>query len=124
MAALCQLCFHDATAVRASLAWWIDNCLEDRRKTLEFPARVVNRFGGESLLKEPQITLGTIHSVKGGEADVVYLAPDLSPAGMREWCGTPDEQDSVRRCFYVGLTRAFEELVICRPSGGLSVCLT
>lgn len=59
--------------------------------------------------------MGTIHSVKGGEADVVVLFPDLSAAGMRQWVGPWEGRDAVIRCFYVGMTRARETLVICQP---------
>ena len=54
------------------------------------------------------------NSVKGEEAQVVYLAPDLSRAGMIEWSGAQQAgRDAVRRVFYVGMTRAMEELRLC-----------
>lgn len=56
------------------------------------------------------------NSVKGGQADKVYLFPDLSLGGMREWTGSGDSPDSVIRLMYVGMTRAREELLICQPS--------
>ena len=57
--------------------------------------------------------MGTIHSVKGGEADVVYLFPDLSVSGMDEWDGTVEQRAPIYRLFYVGMTRARETLVLC-----------
>ena len=51
----------------------------------------------------------------------VYIFPDLSRAGMLEWIGTADEKDAVVRQFYVGFTRAKEELVLLEPTGGLRV---
>ena len=56
------------------------------------------------LVEEPPVTLGTIHSVKGGEADVVYVFPDLSQAGYQEWCLHGEGRDSVFRLFYVAMT--------------------
>jgi superfamily I DNA/RNA helicase len=74
----------------------------------------------DNLLKRPSIIIGTIHSVKGGEADVVYLFPDLSLAGINEWHNTNGDdtygKDSIIRLFYVAMTRAKQELVICNAS--------
>jgi len=64
----------------------------------------------------PRVTIGTIHSVKGGEADHVYVFPDMSPAGMDN-----SSTDSIVRMFYVAMTRAKKTLHLCRPSGGLCV---
>lgn len=66
------------------------------------------------------LIIGTIHSVKGGEADIVYLFPDLSPSGwntLRQ--GGPAEVDGLARMFYVAITRAREGVVLCQPSGSL-----
>ena len=60
--------------------------------------------------------MGTIHSVKGGQADVVYVFPDLSLNGHKEYNG--GEWEPVIRQFYVGVTRCKESLIICRPAGG------
>ena len=78
--------------------------------------------GGVGLLLEtPKVVVGTIHSVKGGEADVVYLMPDLSRAGMAQWVGTDIESAAIRRLFYVGMTRARDSLVLCNPAGRMAV---
>lgn len=53
------------------------------------------------------------NSVKGEEASTVILFPDLSDAALEEI--QQHGMDSIRRVFYVGMTRAREELVICRP---------
>ena len=65
-------------------------------------------------ISQPKVIVGTIHSVKGGEADVVFLFPDLSPGAARMY-ETQDGRDSATRLFYVGATRARETLVICSP---------
>jgi superfamily I DNA/RNA helicase len=58
---------------------------------------------------------GTIHSVKGGEAQTVILIPDLSLAAVKPyWAG---ETASIGRLFYVAMTRASERLLLCRPAG-------
>lgn len=60
--------------------------------------------------REPRLIVGTIHSVKGGEADVVYLMPDLSPAAVRDLYG--HNRDRINRLMYVGMTRSAHTLVL------------
>jgi DNA helicase II / ATP-dependent DNA helicase PcrA len=70
----------------------------------------------EPIEEDPMVTVGTIHSVKGGEADTVILFPDLSLSGMREWVsGGTDGRDGIYRQFYVGMTRASRRLVLGAP---------
>jgi superfamily I DNA/RNA helicase len=64
------------------------------------------------LRNPPRVTVGTIHSVKGGEADVVYLFPDLSRAAWQQMRNSQEGMDSAVRVGYVGATRAREQLVI------------
>lgn len=78
-----------------------------RSSSWEYGLEVMQKYGIDV---KPQIILGTIHSVKGGESDQVYLAPDLSRAGMDEYEG--QHRDRVTRLFYVGMTRAREGLVL------------
>lgn len=95
------------------LDWFKSNLLKSKEKLYEFPIRIVKNLGKQSLEKTPQITVGTIHSVKGGEAEIVYLIPDLSGAGMKEYLQWGLPRDSVCRMAYVGLTRAKETLILC-----------
>jgi superfamily I DNA/RNA helicase len=97
--------------------WLIANSEARKRKLFEYPARVVAELGLVGLERPPGIIVGTGHSVKGGEADVVYIFPDLSAAGTRQWNGPRPEKDTVIRLAYVMMTRAREELVICAPAG-------
>ena len=68
--------------------------------------------------RDPQVVVGTIHSVKGGEADTVLIAPDMSPAAFREAAWDPD---TMLRTFYVGVTRARHNLSLLAPSYPTSV---
>lgn len=61
--------------------------------------------------REPRIIVGTVHSVKGGQADNVILFPDLSWPGYAEY-QTASLRDRVLRLFYVGMTRARENLIL------------
>jgi len=99
---------------RGLLQWWRDRLTVDAAKRSEFPAEIAVRQGPQALLDTPKITVGTIHSVKGGQADVVYLFPDLSRAGDEQYQRMGAARDSVVRLFYVGITRARHTLYICQ----------
>jgi DNA helicase-2/ATP-dependent DNA helicase PcrA len=108
---------------QALLDWWISHLATDFRKRIRFPADVAALRGPQALRGSPQVVVGTIHSVKGGQADVVYLFPDLSKAGDANYgrCGSP--RDSVIRTFYVGVTRARETLYICSGESAMAVSI-
>lgn len=103
--------------VDEAVAWFLANLKPPRLKMAQYPVRVIERGGVAALRDTPKIIIGTGHSVKGGEADVVYLFPDLSPAGMRNWEGKRPQRDSILRLGYVMMTRAREALVLCEPAG-------
>ena len=67
---------------------------------------------GEKITKSPRIKLSTIHSAKGGEADNVMLLTDIPHRTWKEYEKRPDDDT---RVFYVGLTRAKENLHIIQP---------
>jgi DNA helicase II / ATP-dependent DNA helicase PcrA len=108
-------------AVTPDLRWLERNLLAAKRAGMTFPIEVARKRGAKALLTEPRVVLGTIHSVKGGQADVVFLIPDLSSRGSNEWRQRGEPQDSVRRQFYVGMTRARHELAVLTPGSGLFV---
>lgn len=98
--------------------WW-HSALNDRdRKSQRYPIKVLKRRGVNALRDKPKIIVGTIHSVKGGEADVVYVCPDLSQAGHqahRAGLETEGYASSIR-LFYVAATRARHTLKLCKAS--------
>ncbi|KAJ8135999.1 hypothetical protein OY671_010788, partial [Metschnikowia pulcherrima] len=49
------------------------HALPSKRGASEYPVQVLKRGGSEALTAAPRITIGTIHSVKGGQADRVYV---------------------------------------------------
>ena len=104
-------------ATGGDVDWLRAKLLSTYQKPMAYASAVLQARGAEALTGRPLVSIGTIHSYKGGEADVVVLFPDLSPAGYREWTTPGDAQDSVRRCFYVGQTRARECLYWAQPSG-------
>jgi DNA helicase II / ATP-dependent DNA helicase PcrA len=105
------------------LTWWRERLTADAAKRSEFPAEIATRHGPHALLDPPKIIVGTIHSVKGGQADVVYLFPDLSRAGDAQYQTMGAARDSVVRLFYVGMTRARDTLYICQPESHRAVSI-
>ena len=102
-----------------SLDFFRRRLLKNRRSGIEFALDVFKKRGAKGLTDSPKVIVGTVHSVKGGEADVVYLAPDVSPAGF----DMLDSRypDPVYRLFYVGITRAKETLVLCGAKGHMAI---
>lgn len=102
-------------ALRRDLDWFVESVLGSKRNQIEFPVNVYKRRGEQALLEQPKVVISTIHGVKGGEADVVFLFPDISLAGAKEYNSSAEGRDSIIRTFYVGMTRARETLVLCQP---------
>ena len=110
-----QMRFKKGTEVE----WLRDRTLPSKAKAMEYAWTIAEKQGGSALDEKPRLVVGTVHSTKGAEADCVYLFPDLSRSGMREYIGGAESRDSVIRTFYVGATRAKEKLVLasrCSPS--------
>ncbi len=85
----------------------------------DYVMELVAKNGTGVLEESPRAIVGTIHSVKGGEADHVVVFPDVSPLQWDQlhqdgW----DGRQAVLRTFYVGMTRARETLILGLPSGG------
>ena len=103
-------------ALSGDLDWYEEALLSSKRQPALFPLAIARQRGTTALREQPQVVVGTIHSTKGSEADIVYVFPDISRAGMTEWVGSPEQRASVFRLFYVGMTRAKETLIICNPA--------
>ena len=103
------------------LAWWAANLRPKERPKFDYALTIAERYGLAALRAEPRVIVGTIHSVKGGEADTVYVFPDLSHAAMPAWLhGGPLRHPTIR-LFYVAFTRARQHLRLCQPSSNLTV---
>ena len=108
---------------RRLLSWWRHRLNGAMQNRIQFPLDIAAARGPQALLQTPQIIVGTIHSVKGGEADVVILFPDLSRSGDAAYQRHGTERDSVIRTFYVGATRAREALYIADRAGMMAAHL-
>lgn len=80
-------------------------------KSVPYIAGVLTAHGREALFDPPALTVGTIHSTKGGESAHVILLPHLSPAGEQD--RVEDSADASIRLRYVGMSRAAETLTLC-----------
>jgi superfamily I DNA/RNA helicase len=105
----------------ANIPWLKKHLLKAKEHTFDYPSTILEKRGIDALKLEPKIIVGTIHSVKGGEADVCYLVPDLSMNGMEEYMTPGEARDSVIRLMYVAMTRTRETLNICAPVSNASV---
>jgi hypothetical protein len=103
--------------------WWSENLLADAQKAAKYPVDVYRARGGAALRERPKVVIGTIHSVKGGQADSVYVFPDLSHRGWASTWERPSSRPPTYRLFYVAFTRAREKLTICDPAGGEAASL-
>lgn len=113
------LCAARAKGPAAMVQWFVDHASEDAVTQLRYGRDIVDRHGAKILTEEPRTVVGTIHSVKGGEADSVYVFPDLSSSGLKEWHGSDESRDAIIRLFYVAMTRARQKLTLC---GAYSRC--
>lgn len=105
------------------LQWWARCVAPEFHSRVQFPLTAAMAGGPDALKESPRVIVGTIHSVKGGEADVVFLFPDVSPAGDAAYQKHGPQRDSVIRLFYVGMTRARHTLYICQRESPLAVVI-
>lgn len=82
----------------------------DRLPQQEMSYMLAARRRGEKLRGgKPRVRLSTIHSAKGGEADHVVLMKEMAKRTHEEMALQPDDE---RRVWYVGVTRAREQLTV------------
>ncbi len=95
------------------LDWFKKMCLPSKKSLMQYSLTMARNGGVKALEKTPRIIIGTIHSVKGAEADTTILFPDLSTSGAGEYVRKGKEMDNIIRTFYVGMTRSRNKLILC-----------
>ncbi len=81
-------------------------------ESVAYLERLVKKHGSEVLDKEPNVVLGTFHSVKGMECDVVIALSDMSTRTYRSYYLN---QDNEIPAWYVAVTRAREGVYLVSP---------
>lgn len=105
-------------SIREFVRWWIRRMpAEDARRASMYDV-AISKLGPDVLSSEPLCHVGTAHSVKGGEADHVYLDVSLSPAAWQDSVTPGPRADGIKRMLFVAMTRARKSLTICVPQRG------
>lgn len=99
---------------KPDLAWYLQH-VKGSDTLRAYVGAVIERAGVQKLQEKPLIQIGTVHSIKGGEADVVWLSPDMSLEASAAARKDPEAAEEIRRVFYVGVTRARETLMLAQP---------
>lgn len=74
---------------------------------------IMRRYGQ---LPDPKVTLTSMHSSKGREADTVILIPDMTRSTYHALTrGDQPEFEGENRLAYVALTRSKNRLIVCAP---------
>lgn len=106
---------------------WLIQHLDPKRRTGHAYLAHLKALHGEAVWDEkPRCVVGSIHSVKGGQADVVALFQDIPPSAFtaaqdRDPATRAAAKDAIIRQYYVGMTRAREELIICSAATQFTV---
>lgn len=96
-----------------NLDWYGKHVLQSKTGPMDFAVRIAKKG---KLTEKPKVIVGTIHSVKGGEVDHVFVFPDISYAAKKE-----GNMEGIIRMFYVAMTRAKKTLTLCGPASKNSV---
>ena len=68
---------------RDLLEWWRTRVTPDLSERVKYPAEIAAMRGPQAVHETPQVIIGTIHSVKGGQADCGLFVPRPQPGGRR-----------------------------------------
>ncbi len=104
-----------AIVPKPDLTWYLSH-VKGSDNLRDYVEQVISRYGVQKLQEKPLVQIGTVHSVKGGEADIVWLSPDLSLEASSAAHKDPQVAEEMRRVFYTGVTRTREGLLLAESS--------
>jgi superfamily I DNA/RNA helicase len=87
----------------------------------DFVNTVIHAHGVPALRERPRAIVGSIHSLKGFESDVVVISPDISTEAYEVARREPEAAEELRRTIYVSLTRAKQGLYLCGPASKTAI---
>lgn len=93
----------DARGIQALNTGELAEKINVKKSLVNYVRKVINRFGLECQGHKPLLDVGTIHSAKGKESDVVVINPSLPYKAWNEYKENPENEN---RLAYVALTRA------------------
>jgi len=112
--------FSGALDLDAGCKWLAERLVKSRQGVGRYALGLAAAHGPDVLDAAPSVVVGTIHSVKGGEADRVMLFPDLSGSAWQQWHDARGREE-IRRVYYVGATRARDRLLLAEPTTTMAV---
>jgi len=86
---------------------WYDKFIADQKEILYLRNLIASK---ENLKDKARIWLSTIHAIKGGEEDNVILSLHQGRTIQQGIKSSVDKQDEEHRVWYVGITRARNNL--------------
>jgi len=96
--------------------WLLDHLLGSAPRGMKSALMMAIRNPDLVIEGELLVWIGTIHSVKGGQADNVYVWPDYTRKAAES---LRDNPDTLHRLMYVAATRARNTVVLMSGSNGL-----
>ena len=105
---------------KPDIGWYLSQ-VKGSDNLRDYVEKVIARYGVKQLQERPLVSVGTIHSTKGGEAAVVIVSPDLSLEAANAARMSEESREECLRIFYVGCTRAVETLCLAAPSTRVAV---
>lgn len=88
---------------------WYDSLTRVNPGDATYLRAILRHHGNDGLLKAPRVRISTIHAAKGAQADHVLLLTDMTRRVAKSIDENPDDE---RRVWYVGATRARQQLTI------------
>jgi DNA helicase II / ATP-dependent DNA helicase PcrA len=101
---------HAGAAIFDDFQWLRQNLNKKSQDQCEYYLKLMDAHP-KGYHEQPNITVGTIHSVKGGETDHVIISPDISFQAQQS-----GNWGEINRVFYVGVTRTRDTLHLLAPS--------
>ncbi len=103
------------------LNWYIGHMSKGSDMLRKYVMEVIHRRGVGALRARPQVEVGTVHALKGREADTVVLSPDISLMAYQAARASDEVAEEMRRVYYVGISRAKDNLLLAAPSSKTAV---